>query len=173
VLSALIRSGVGPLTLKDYGRCSRRAADAGGLYVVTIGGARARGRNGWVYKVGTRVGTAGAADPTGPFGRGRLREGQRVMWFYCRMSARTGSCQRTLGFTWDAQGGGTVRVTVRAYDDRGRSKRQAGATVHAAGPNATTGSDGTATLQLPPGPNEMWVSAPGLVRSFVEGFNVR
>jgi hypothetical protein len=172
-LAALVHSGVGPLRLKDFGACSARPVDAAGLYVSAIDGDRARGRNGWVYKIGNRAATAGAADPSGPFGRGRLRAGQRVMWFYCRMSARTGSCQRTLGVSAAAQGGGTVRVTVRAYDDQGRGRRRAGATVHAGAVAATTGSDGSATLMLPPGRARIWASAPGLVRSFEEAVDVR
>ena len=47
------------------------ARDAGSLYVRQIGPDRARGRDGWVYKVGRRSGSAGAADPGGPFGTGR------------------------------------------------------------------------------------------------------
>ena len=36
------------------------------------------GSDGWVYKVGRRSGSGGAADPAGPFGTGRrLRGGQR------------------------------------------------------------------------------------------------
>jgi hypothetical protein len=172
-LAALIRSDAGSLRLKDYGACSGRAADAGGLYVAAIAGERARGQNGWVYKVGNKVGTAGAADPQGAFGRGRLRRGARITWFYCRMSVRTGSCQRTLGIGAAAQGGGVVRVTVRGYDDRGRSRLRAGATVHAGSVTATTGADGTATLQLAPGRARVWASAPGLVRSFKEAVDVR
>ena len=172
-LAALLRSRVGPLRIKDYGECSRRPIDAAGLYVAAIRGDRARRQNGWVYKVGNRVATAGAADPSGPFGRGRLRRGQRVTWFYCRMSVRTSSCQRTLGLSASATGGGTVEVTVRAYDDRGRSRPRAGATVHAGAATATTGSDGTATLTLARGRAALWASAPGTVRSFKEAVDVR
>ena len=172
-LAALLRSGVGPLRLRDYGECSRRTADSAGLFVTTIRRDRNRGQNGWVYKVADRVGTAGAADPAGPFGRGRLRTGARVTWFYCRMSARSASCQRTLGVKAAALGEGMVRVTVRAYDDRGRSRLQPGATVHAGDLTATTDSDGTATLRLPPGRAMVWASARGLVRSFEEAVDVR
>ena len=172
-LAALIRSNVGPLRIRDYGECSQRTVDAAGLYVAKIRGDRARGRNGWVYKVGNKVATAGAADPSGPFGRGRLREGQRVTWFYCRMRVRTSSCQRTLGLTADATGGGTVRVTVRGYDDRGRGRPRGGATVHAGVATATTASDGTVTMTLPRGRASLWASAPGAVRSFREAIDVR
>lgn len=172
-MAALLRSGVGPLRIKDYGECSGRPVDAAGLYVAAIRGDRARRQNGWVYKVGNKVATAGAADPAGPFGRGRLRKGQRVTWFYCRMNVRTSSCQRTLGLTASAPGGGTVHVTVRAYDDRGRARPQAGATVHAGVATATTGSDGKVTMTLPRGRNALWATAPGRVRSFKEAVDVR
>jgi hypothetical protein len=172
-LAALVRSGIGPVRIKDYGDCSRRAVDAGGLYVSAIKGDRARGQNGWVYKIGNRVATAGAADPSGPFGRGRLRRGQRVTWFYCRMNVRTSSCQRTLGLTAATPGGGTVHVTVRAYNDRGKSRPRAGATVHAGVATATTGRDGKVTMTLPRGRNTLYASAPGLVRSFREVVEVQ
>jgi hypothetical protein len=172
-LAALVRSGVGPLRIRDYGECSGRAVDAAGLYVASIAGERARGQNGWVYKVGNKVATAGAGDPSGPFGRGRLREGQRVTWFFCRMNVRTSSCQRTLGLAAAATGGGTVHVTVRAFNDRGRSRPRAGATIHAGVATATTGSDGTATMTLPRGRAALWASAPGTVRSFKEAVDVR
>ena len=172
-LAALVRSGIGPLRIKDYGECSPRPVDAAGLYVAAIRADRARRQNGWVYKVGNKVATAGAADPSGPFGRGRLRRGQRVTWFFCRMNVRRSSCQRTLGLSASATGGGTVDVTVRAYDDRGRSRPRAGATVHAGAATATTGSDGTATLTLPRGRAALWASAPGTVRSFKEAVDVR
>ena len=80
-LAALVRSKPGKLRLRDFGGCSRRARDGGGLFVSAIRGEANRGQDGWVYKVGRRAATAGAADPQGPFGRGRLRAGQRVTWF--------------------------------------------------------------------------------------------
>jgi hypothetical protein len=36
-LAALVRSGVGPLAIKDYGSCSKRASDAASLFVAGIG----------------------------------------------------------------------------------------------------------------------------------------
>ena len=74
-LAALVRSKPGKLRLRDFGSCSRRAADGAGLFVESIRGDGNRGQNGWVYKVGRRAASAGAADPGGPFGRGRLRSG--------------------------------------------------------------------------------------------------
>src|SRR5437899_2808360 len=65
-LAALIHSRVGPLSLRDYGSCSKRPADGGGLFVAGIGADHNRGSDGWVYKSGNVLGTAGAADPAGP-----------------------------------------------------------------------------------------------------------
>ncbi len=94
-LSALAATKL-PLTFKDYGACSRRPAESGSLYVRSIAGERASGADGWVYKVGRRVGTTGAADPSGAFGDGRrLRTGQKVLWFWCVKDAAD-ACQRTL-----------------------------------------------------------------------------
>ena len=92
-LAALVRSRPPSLGLRDYGSCSKRARDGAGLFVKRIGGDVNAGQDGWVYKVGNRSGSAGAADPTGPFGNGRLRRGARVVWFYCHMQGST--CQRT------------------------------------------------------------------------------
>ena len=72
-LAALVRSRIGRLGLRDYGSCSTRARDSAGLFVSSIRGERNRGQDGWVYKVGRRGATAGAADPSGAFGRGRLK----------------------------------------------------------------------------------------------------
>jgi hypothetical protein len=135
-----------PFRVRDDGACSRRAADAGGLYVFQVGSDRARGQAGWVYKVGNRLGTAGAAEPSGPFGTGhRLRSGQRLLWFWCRSA---GACQRTLHVSAPARAsaGRPVTVTVRGYDDQGRGVAVAGATVTLGSATATTGSDGRATL---------------------------
>lgn len=167
-LAVLVRSRIGALKLKDYGACSKRAQDAAGLYVAAIRNDRAAGANGWVYKVGNRVATAGAGDPSGPFGRGKLKPGARVTWFYCRMNTRTSSCQRTLGVKIVAQSGGSVTVKVSGYDDRGRGNAVAGATVHAGYATATTAADGTATVQVPAGAGAVWAEAKGTVRSFQE-----
>jgi hypothetical protein len=173
-LAALIRSKPGPIGLKDFGACSKRAADAGGLYVASIRADRARGVDGWVYKVGTKAATAGAGDPSGPFGNGRLKSGARVTWFYCHMNERTHSCQRTLAVAPSARGGGALRVTVRGYDDRGRAKPAAGATVHAGSATATTDSSGVATFSaLPTGRVLVHAEAKGAVRSFEETVTVR
>lgn len=164
-LAALLRSRPGPLKLSDYGSCSRRTADAGGLYVRAIRRDRGRGSNGWVYKVGHKLATAGAGDPAGPFGRGRLRARQRITWFYCLY--RRG-CQRTLAVRAQAPSAGVVSVRVRGYDDGGKGIAVAGATVLAGPAKAITDAAGLAQLQLPPGRYTVRAAKPGLVRSFGE-----
>ncbi len=168
-LAALVRSKPGRLRLHDFGSCSRRAADGAGLFVESIRGDANRGQNGWVYKVGRRAASAGAADPGGPFGRGRLRSGQRVTWFYCRM--REGGCQRTLELKVKAEAGALV-ATVRGYDDAGKGVAVAGATVSAGGESAQTDASGAARLSLPAGSYRAVAAKAGLVRSFAERVEV-
>jgi hypothetical protein len=164
-LAALVRSRVGRLGLRDFGSCSTRARDSAGLFVNSIRGERNRGQNGWVYKVGNRGATAGAADPSGAFGRGRLRRGQRVTWFFCRL--RNGGCQRTLGLAATVEPG-AVSVTVRGFDDEGRGVPVEGATVSAGSVIAVSGPDGSARLALPTGRHRLVADKDGLVRSFGE-----
>lgn len=163
-LAALARSKPGKLKLHDFGSCSRRASDAAGLFVRSIRGDVNRGQNGWVYKVGHRAATAGAADPGGPFGRGLLKAGQRVTWFYCRWND---GCQRTLELRLTT-GPGTLTARARAYDDEGKSIPAEGATVTAGGQTAQTDADGIARLSLPPGRYSAVATKPGLIRSFAE-----
>ncbi len=165
-LAALIAARPGALSLHDYGSCSARPADAAGLFVAAIGHYRNRRQNGWVYKVGRRSATAGAADPSGPFGRGTLAAGAQLTWFYCHMNARARSCQPTLAVSTRALGGGSLRVRVRAYDDRGRVHVPARATVHASSTSASTDAQGIATLHLTPGTASVYATAGGAVRSF-------
>lgn len=172
-LAALSRSGAGALRLRDFGLCSARAADAGGLFVAAIGHDRNSGQSGWVYKVGARLASAGSADPAGPFGSGPLRPAQHVTWFYCRMRVRTHSCQPTLGLTARALGGGAVRVTVRSYDDRGHTRAGARATVHSGTATATADRHGSVTLHLVAGRAAIYATAGGAVRSFGVGVQVR
>jgi hypothetical protein len=164
-LAALVRSRVGRLGVVDYGSCSTRARDSGGLFVRSIKGERNRGQDGWVYKVGRRGATAGAGDPSGALGRGRLKRGQRVTWFYCRL--RDGGCQRTLAIAARVEPG-AVSVTVRGYDDEGRGVPVEGATVTAGSASAVSGADGSARLALPAGPHRLVAERDGLVRSFPE-----
>jgi hypothetical protein len=163
-LAALVRSKPGRIRLRDFASCSRHARDAGGLYVSAIGREAERGRGGWVYKVGHKAATAGAADPSGPFGRGLLRRGQRVTWFYC---LRAGDCQSTLELKARADATGAT-VTVRAYDDDGKSTPAVGATVRAGSATATTGAGGSARLTLAPGSYRVHAEKRGVVRSFDE-----
>jgi hypothetical protein len=164
-LAALVRSGVGPMSIKDYGSCSKRASDAASLFVAGIGGDRNKGSDGWVYKVGNVLGTAGAADPSGPLGRGRLKGGAHVTWFWCHVTARDNGCPPTLVAS-TSTGTGTLSVRVRSYDDRGKGAAATGATVHIGTTTATTGRDGVATLQLPAGRYSVWASQPTRIRSF-------
>jgi hypothetical protein len=162
-----------PIGLRDYGSCGARQRDSGSLYVSRVGSERARGRAGWVYKVGRRKGTAGAADPAGPFGDGRrLRDGQRVLWFWCSLG-RGGSCRRTLEAAPVALDG-RVQVTVRGYDDAGAGVPVEGATVRLAGTGrrATTGAGGVASLAARAGRHRVVAAKAGMVRSFPAGVRV-
>jgi hypothetical protein len=167
-LAALVRSRVGRLRLRDFGACSMRPRDSAGLLVTGIRSDRNRGQRGWVYKVGRRAATAGAGDTGGPFGRGRLRAGQRVTWFYC---VRAADCQRTLGVTTTPIAGGVV-ATVRGYDDAGDGVTIEGATVTAAGVTGLTAADGRVQMALPPGTHRLVARKDGLVRSFTERVEV-
>jgi hypothetical protein len=175
-LSVLAGTGV-RYRLDDYGACSRKPRDAGSLYVSKIGPDRERGGDGWVYKVGRRSGSAGAADPAGSFGNGRkLRAGDQVLWFWCVKDDRQ-QCQRTLETaSADAVApGAPLAVTVRGYDERGRGVPVAGATVTLGAATALTGADGVATLTAPAAPGELPLQAsrPGLVQSFPRMVEVR
>jgi hypothetical protein len=164
-LAALVRSRPGRLRIRDFGSCSLTARDGAGLFVEAIRADRNRGQSGWVYKVGRRGATAGAADPSGPFGNGRLRSGQRVTWFFCRLVG--GGCQRTLELRVSAGPGG-VLASVRGYDDEGRGVPVEGAAVGAGPTHGVTGPDGTVELPLPPGIHRLIARKDGLVRSFAE-----
>jgi hypothetical protein len=164
-LAALVRSGVGPLSLRDYGSCGRRAADSSSLFVAGIGAERNRGSDGWVYKAGNVLGTAGAADPAGPLGRGRLRAGAHVTWFWCHVTPRDNGCPHTLVAT-AAVSGGELVVHVRQYDDRGKGTPASGATVHAGTAAAITAADGSARLSVPAGSYRVWTEQTGRIRSF-------
>ncbi len=135
-------------------------------------GERNRAQDGWVYKVGRKrsptqkLATAGAADPAGPFGSGRLREGDRVVWFYCRQLT-TGTCQRSLEVETEVDGS-QLAVMVTGYDDAGDGAAIAGATVRAGGERATTGADGKATLTLDRGRHLVYAAKQGTIRSFAE-----
>jgi hypothetical protein len=171
VLVALQRSGGPRFHVRDFGSCSRRAVDAGGLFVDRIDGEANAGSDGWVYKVGHKAGTTSAADPTGSFGTGRrLRTGQRVLWFWCKLGANE-HCPPTLEVNADparTPPGAPIQVAVTAYDDDGQGTPAAGATVALGDANATAGADGTATITAPgaPGRYEVTASVPGDVSGF-------
>ena len=60
-LAALARSRVARLRLRDFGACSRKARDGGGLFVSAIGSESNRGRNGWIHAAArSRVGRRGS-----------------------------------------------------------------------------------------------------------------
>jgi hypothetical protein len=172
-LAALARTKPPKLKLHDYGSCSKKhARDAVSLFVYGIGPDTNAGVDGWVYKVGNRLATAGAADPSGPFGNGRLHAGARVTWFYCHMNVAKHSCQRTLRVKAQPAPAGTLRVHVSSYDDRGKSKPGAGATVHAGDAVATADANGDATLLLPAGTYAVRAERSGAIRSFEETVGV-
>jgi hypothetical protein len=166
------------LRLRDYGSCGRSPRDAGGLYVTAVAGEREKGRGGWVYKVGHRAGTAGAADPRGSFGTGRrLRDGDRVLWFWCELDAADG-CQRTLEAEparSSVAPGEALAVTVRGYDNDGDAVPVAGATVRLGSASAVTGADGVATVTAPArlGRVRLTATADGMVRAFPQVVSVR
>lgn len=167
-LAALLLSGQPGIKLHDYGSCSGRARDAGGLFVRSLGGDANKGADGWVYKVGKRWAPAGAADPAGPFGNGRLKDGAQVTWFYCRSDAQKPGCQRTLAVMASMGAGGEVHVHVVGYDDRGHGTPAANATVHAGEVEAKTDADGNADLALGPGRHFVYATKKGAIRSFRE-----
>jgi hypothetical protein len=163
-LSALAATKL-KLGLRDYGRCGRRPRDAAGLYVTKVRGEREKGRGGWVYKVGRRAPSTGAADLSGK----RLRDGQRVTWLWCEQDS-SGGCQRTLEARPErttAAPGETLRVTVRGYDDHGRGIAVEGATVQLGSATAVSGADGVAVLTVTdPGTHELQATRDGMVRAF-------
>jgi hypothetical protein len=175
-LAGARRAGGPSFGVRDYGgSCSRRAADGAALFVTRIGPDRNRGRNGWTYKVGTRSGSAGAADPSGPFGNGRLRSGALITWFWCRLSSR-GSCQRTLSASSrrSVAPGAPLTVRVRGYDDFGRSVRVRGAKVSLGSRSAITGGDGIAHVRAPgrSGRVRLTATRAGMVRAFDRSIRV-
>jgi hypothetical protein len=158
---------VGRLGLKDYGSCGKRPSTSSLLYLTAIGADRADGPDGWVYDIAGRSGSTGAADPSGPFGKGRLKAGAAVAWRWCRASTDPeGDCgdayvianveRAPLGAEPTTQQQSLV-VTVRIRT--GATAEQSGATIAApAGvrvrlisgtqvlTDTVTAADGTATV---------------------------
>ncbi|HEX5225476.1 MAG TPA: carboxypeptidase-like regulatory domain-containing protein [Solirubrobacteraceae bacterium] len=168
VLADLRATGGPAFALRDYGHCGASTASAAELFVYTLGGERNRGQNGWEYKVGGAAGSTGAGDPTGSKGNGRLLyPGARVLWFWCEASA--GGCERTLEVSApNARRGRPLSATVYGYDNEGRGRPVAGATVSLGGRRATTAANGRATLLAPSTPGRYRVSATraGMVPAF-------
>ena len=167
-LAGARRAGAPSFSVRDFGgSCTRAARNSAQLFVTRIGGDRNRGQGGWTYKVGTRAGSAGAANPAGPFGNGRLRSGAHVTWFWCR---RGGACQRTLSVASRGRvgHGGRLRVVVRGYDDFGHARRIRGARVRLGGRSAVTGPHGVAHVRAPRRTGRVRLTATkrGLVRAF-------
>lgn len=166
------------LRLRDYGSCGSSPRDSGGLFVNRVGSESNRGSDGWVYKVGRRTGTTGAADPGGSFGNGRrLRGHDRVLWFWC-MQDRRENCQRTLEAIPEqvtVAPGAALRVRVLAYDDFGHGVPAAGAVVRLGMAETVAGADGMATLTAPAatGGASLFASGAGAVRSFSERVTIR
>jgi hypothetical protein len=163
-LSVLIATKL-KLGLRDYGNCGKRPRDGAGLYVTRVKREREKGRGGWVYKIGRKTPSLGAADPSR-----RLRDGQRVTWFWCEQDD-SGGCQRTLEARPErttAAPGETLTVTVRGYDDQGRGIPVEGATVALGSASAVTDAAGTAvlTVHAEPGEHAIEATRDGLVRAF-------
>jgi hypothetical protein len=140
----------------------------GSLYVNRIGRQRASGAQGWVFKVGRRIPSRGASDPSTA-----LRSGQRIVWFWC---VRAGACQRTLAMQAPrtTRRARTFRVVVRGYDDSGRGRRVRGAAIRYDGRVARTNRRGVATLRaLRPGRLRLVAVRRGMVRSFPSTVVVR
>jgi hypothetical protein len=156
VLAALDRAGAPGF--RTRGECSA-------LYVHQVGRDREKGAAGWVYKVNRRIPSVGAADPSI-----RVRRGDRVTWFWCRVALR---CQRTLEVSAPRRvaPGAQFTVTVRAYDDRGGGRAAAGATVG----GVQADSAGRAVLTAPTAAGRMRITATkrGLVPAFPEVVAVR
>jgi hypothetical protein len=169
-LAALVRIKPPKLKLRDYGSCSRRARDAEQLFVRGMGPDVNKGFDGWVYKVGSKIATAGAGDPSGPFGRGRLKNGQRVLWFYCRLTGQ--SCQRTLNVKVTSPSPGQVNVGVRAANDQGKNFTAGGAIVHVGDQTVTADENGNVSLTVPPGTYRVYAERSGEIRSFTTRIEV-
>ena len=71
------------------------------------------------------------------------------------------------GFGAGKKTGGSVSVTVRAYDDQGKGVPAAGVAVHLGTAGAVTGADGVALVPVAePGTLELVADKDGMVRSF-------
>jgi hypothetical protein len=156
--------------IRDYGSCSpKTAAGSGQLFVRKIGHDANGGNDGWFYKVNDRAPEVGAADPAS-----RVRSGDRLLWFYCLFDEGARSCQRSLRIVpLSGSAAGDLRVRVRGYDNAGRWKAIAGATV-ATGPlTATSAANGVARLAAGEGSYTLTAQKEGLIDAFPLKVNVR
>ena len=155
-LAALGAAGVS-MHLKDFGHCSSKAVDESGIYADQIAGITGVGMAGWMFKVNNVAGTAGAADGSGPFGRGPLASGARVLWFWCE----TYPCQRTLAVTAPTSAHLSEYVTARvlAYDDNGGSIPAAGVKISLGMYSAITDSGGYGRVRTPAGAGMYYINA--------------
>src|SRR5207249_3083235 len=83
---------------------------------------------------------------------GGLRAGDRVLWLYCRFDVTAHSCQRSLQLAVSSPHlslPATLGVTVRSFDDAGRGRPVAGATVTLGPLSAPTDRFGKAELRPP------------------------
>jgi hypothetical protein len=163
VLAAARRAGGPPFSVRQEGGCQ-------GLYVFKVGSDRARGRSGWVYKVGRATPGTGAGERTRSIG-----SGAHVVWFWCRMGS-SGSCQRTLEISAGrvAKAGRAQRVVVRGYDDGGRGRPVSGAVVRLGSESARTGAGGVAIVRAPRrGSYRLTATRAGMVPAFPLGVIVR
>jgi hypothetical protein len=159
---AAVRAAGGPgFAVRDYGRCNSSVRGSGQLFVYSLGGEPNRGQSGWEYKVEGIAGSAGAADPSGPAGDGRLISArERVLWFWCQ--ARASGCQRTLAVgpaRSYAPRGGRLTATVWGQDNEGRSVPIAGARVTLGASVAYSDRHGQATLRVPALAGGYWLTA--------------
>jgi hypothetical protein len=158
-----VRAGLPIGVLRELRQPFRARGSCRALYVFQVRRDRERGAGGWVYKVGRRLPGRSASDPAG-----RLRSGQRVTWFWCRQA---GNCARTL-VTSARASGRRMRVTVTGYDDFGRGRRVAGATVlvrrigSRSRRTLRTGRDGTVLVPVRRGRYRVDSRRRGLVRGF-------
>ncbi len=170
VLSRLRRIS---MSVQDYGHCTSAPAGSGQLFVTAIDGERNHGLNGWEYKVDGRSGTAGAADPAGPFGDGPLKPYERLVWFWCESFG--GGCQRSLEVRAprSVRHGAAFSVTVVGEDNNGSAEPMSGARVsarvlHNPSVSALSGGSGRVTFRAPSRATVLDLSAsrPGSVPAF-------